>query len=50
MFAIMRLLSLNFHKFLKLNNMGEEAKRRQLLIVMVVVLIFNDMDNKEIAD
>jgi hypothetical protein len=30
--------------------MGEEAKRRQLLIVMVVVLIFNDMDNKEIAD
>jgi hypothetical protein len=30
--------------------MGIEAKRRQLLTVMVVVLIFNDMDNKEVAD
>jgi hypothetical protein len=30
--------------------MGAEAKRRQLLTVMVAILIFNDMDNKEIAD
>jgi hypothetical protein len=30
--------------------MGVEAKRRQLLIVRVAILIFNDMDNKEIAD
>jgi hypothetical protein len=30
--------------------MGAEAKRRQLLTVRVVILIFNDMDNKEVAD
>jgi hypothetical protein len=30
--------------------MGAEAKRRQLLVVRVAILIFNDMDNKEVAD
>jgi hypothetical protein len=30
--------------------MGVEAKRRQLLTVKVAILIFNDMDNKEVAD
>jgi hypothetical protein len=30
--------------------MGAEAKRRQLLTVKVAILIFNDMDNKEVAD
>jgi hypothetical protein len=30
--------------------MGVEAKKRQLLIVKVVVLIFNDMENKEVAN
>jgi hypothetical protein len=30
--------------------MGIEAKRRQLIIVKVAVLIFNDMDNKKVAD
>jgi hypothetical protein len=30
--------------------MGAKAKRRQLLIVKVAILIFNDMDNKEVAD
>jgi hypothetical protein len=30
--------------------MGAEAKRRQLFIVRVTILIFNDMDNKKIAD
>jgi hypothetical protein len=30
--------------------MGAEAKRRQLLIVRVTILIFNDMDNKKIAE
>jgi hypothetical protein len=30
--------------------MGAEAKRRQLLTVKVIILIFNDMDNKEVAD
>jgi hypothetical protein len=30
--------------------MGAEAKRRQLLTVRVAISIFNDMDNKEIAD
>jgi hypothetical protein len=30
--------------------MGTEAKRKQLLIIKVAILIFNDMDNKEVAD
>jgi hypothetical protein len=30
--------------------MGAEAKRRQLLTVKVAILIFNDMDNKEVVD
>jgi hypothetical protein len=30
--------------------MGVEAKRRQLFTVRVAILIFNDMDNKEVAD
>jgi hypothetical protein len=30
--------------------MGAEVKRRQLLTVRVAILIFNDMDNKEVAD
>jgi hypothetical protein len=30
--------------------MRAEAKRRQLLTVRVAILIFNDMDNKEVAD
>jgi hypothetical protein len=30
--------------------MRVEAKRKQLLIVKVVVSIFNDMDNKEVAN
>jgi hypothetical protein len=30
--------------------MGAKAKIRQLLIVRVVILIFNDMDNKKVAD
>jgi hypothetical protein len=29
--------------------MGEEAKRRQLLTVTIAILIFNDMDNKEVV-
>jgi hypothetical protein len=30
--------------------MGAEAKKKQLLTVRVAILIFNDMDNKEVAD
>jgi hypothetical protein len=30
--------------------MRAEVKKRQLLTVRVAILIFNDMDNKEIAD
>jgi hypothetical protein len=30
--------------------MGAEAKRRQLLTVRVAILLFNDMDNKEVVD
>jgi hypothetical protein len=30
--------------------MGAEAKRRQLLIIRVAILIFNVMDNKEVAE
>jgi hypothetical protein len=30
--------------------MGAEAKRKQLLTIRVAILIFNDMDNKEVVD
>jgi hypothetical protein len=30
--------------------MGAEAKRKQLLTIRVAILIFNDMDNKEVAN
>jgi hypothetical protein len=30
--------------------MGVEAKRKQLLTIRVAILIFNDTDNKEVAN
>jgi len=30
--------------------MGAEAKRRKLLTIRVAILIFNDMDNKDVAN